>query len=221
MDPLGHELYYISVLLGADNGDHSELFGASRGLCQGDPLSPYLFLLLAKGLGRLLKRNVELGTIQGWRWGRDLPSQSHLQFVDDTALMGMATVSEATSLRQLLDVYLEASGQRINEDKSSIFFFNTPVPIQRRIANILRFQIGTLPCMYLGIPISVRHLPRGSWQNIIDKFWMTVNHWTHRWLSFAGQVQLLKSFVQALPTYRCMLQVAPVGFLKELDYRER
>jgi hypothetical protein len=167
----------FSVLI---NGDHSKLFGASQGLRQGDPLSPYLFLLLVEGLGHLLKRNVELGNIQGWSWGGDLPSQSHLQFVDDTALMGMATVREATSLRQLLDVYLEASGQMINEDKSSIFFFNMPIPIQRRIANILRFQIGTLPCMYLGIPISVGHLPRGSWQNIIDKFRLKVNHWTHR-----------------------------------------
>lgn len=46
---------------------------------------------------------------------------------------------------------------------------------------------------------------------------MKVNHWTHRWLSFAGQVQLIKSVVQALPIYRCMLQVAPMGFLKDLD----
>lgn len=47
------------------NGEHSELFGASRGLQQGDPLSPYLFLLLVEGLGRLIKRNVEGGFIQG------------------------------------------------------------------------------------------------------------------------------------------------------------
>lgn len=88
-----------------------------------------MFILLAEGLGHLLKRNVELEIIQGWCWGGDLPSQSHLQFVDDTALMGMATAREATSLRHLLDVYLVASGQIINEDKSSIFFINTPVPI--------------------------------------------------------------------------------------------
>lgn len=59
----------FSVLI---NGDHTELFGASRGLCQGDPLSPYLFILLAEGLGRLIKHNVGRGSIQGWRWGNDL-----------------------------------------------------------------------------------------------------------------------------------------------------
>jgi len=52
----------FSVLI---NGEHSNLFGASWGLQQGDPLSPYFFLLLVEGLGQLIKRNVEGGFIQG------------------------------------------------------------------------------------------------------------------------------------------------------------
>ena len=112
------------------NGEHSNLFRASRGLWQGDPLSPYLFLLLVEGLGWLIKRNVEGGFIQGWQWGGGLPVQSHLQFVDDTALMGMATIREASNMCRVLDIYLAASGQLINEGKSSIFFFNTPPSIQ-------------------------------------------------------------------------------------------
>lgn len=145
------------------NGDHTELFGASRGLCQGDPLSPYLFILLAEVLGRLIKHNVGLGIIQGWRWGNDLHPQSHLQFVDDTALMGLAWIREANNLRMVLDVYLAASDQLINEDKSSILFFNNPETIQRRIALILRFQVGSLPLIYLGILVSPGNPPRDSW----------------------------------------------------------
>lgn len=204
----------FSVLI---NGEHSNLFGASRGLRQGDPLSPYLFLLLVEGLGRLIKRNVEGGFIQGWQWGGGIPVQSHLQFVDDTTLMGLATIREASNMRRALDVYLATSGQLINEGKSSIFFFNTPLSIQRRIAHILRFQIGSLPLLYLGIPISTGRQSRDSWQVILDKFNVKVNHWTHRWLSFAGQVQLLQSVVQALPLYRCLIQVAPMSFVKSLD----
>lgn len=149
--------------------------------------------------------------------GRGLPALSHLQFVDDTALMGMATIREASSLRKVLDVYLAASGQSINEGKSSIFFFNTPLPIQRRVSHILKFQIGSLPLLYLGIPISTGRQSKESWQVILDKVRVKVNHWTHRWLSFAGQVQLLRSVVQALPLYRCMIQVAPMSFVRSLD----
>lgn len=98
----------FSVLV---NGEPSELFKASRGLRQGDPLSPYLFILLAEGLGRYIRSRVECGLIQGWSWGNNIPSQSHLQFVDDTALMGRAKIEEAVRWRSTLDYYLAASGQ--------------------------------------------------------------------------------------------------------------
>lgn len=132
------------------NSDHTELFGAFRGLRQGDPLSPYLFILLAEGLGRMIKHNVGLGIIQGWKWGNDLQPQSHLQFVDDTTLMGLAWVREATNLHKVLDVYLAALGQLINEDKSSILFFNTP------------------DCPYLEIP---------SWLSALDLFGYSYFSW--------------------------------------------
>ena len=77
----------FSVLL---NGEPLELFGASRGLFQGDPLSPYLFIIMAEGLGRLIKFHVSQNLIQGWQCGNGLPTLSHLQFVDDTNLVGRA-----------------------------------------------------------------------------------------------------------------------------------
>ena len=117
----------------------------------------------------------------------------------------------------MLDVYLATSGQLINEGKSSIFFFNTPPSVQQRITRILRFESGSLLLIYLGIPISTGRQSRDSCQVILDKFKVKVNHWTHRWLSFVGRVQLLQSVVQALPLYRCMIQVAPVSFVKSLD----
>ena len=83
--------------------------------------------------------------------------------MDDTALMGMAKVSEAINFRRALDIYLKASGQCINDDKSSIFFFNTPQPIQNKIARILRFQIGSLPLLYLGVPLVLGSQYRVYW----------------------------------------------------------
>lgn len=83
--------------------------------------------------------------------------------MDDTTLMGVATIIEAINLRKVLDVYLAASGQLTNEDKSSIFFFNTPRPIQLRIDHILRFQVGSLPLTYLGIPLSTSNPLREQW----------------------------------------------------------
>ena len=150
--------FYIII-----NGEPSGLFSASQGLQQGDPLSPYLFIIMAEGLGRFIKSQVGQGLIQGWSWQDSLPSYSHLQFVDDTALMGIARVSEAVNFRRTLDIYLKASGQCINDDKSSIYFFNTPQSIQNRIARILRFQIDSLPLLYLGVPLVLGSQYRVYW----------------------------------------------------------
>ena len=74
------------------NGKMSIFFGASRGLGQGDPLSPYLFIIMAKGLGRLIKSHVSQNMIQRWRWGNYLPTLSHLKFIDDMTLVGRSQI---------------------------------------------------------------------------------------------------------------------------------
>ena len=81
---------------------------------------------MAEGLGRFIKSQADLGLVQGWKWHNDIPAYTHLQFVDDTGLMGLATINEARNFRMILDTYLKASRQKINEGKSSIYFFNTP-----------------------------------------------------------------------------------------------
>ncbi|XP_057856267.1 uncharacterized protein LOC131065696 [Cryptomeria japonica] len=131
--------------------------------------------------------------------------------------MDLARISEAVNFRHALDIYLKASGQCINDDKSSIYFFNTPQLIQSRIVRILRFQIGSLPLMYLGIPLALGAQRREYWQGILDKFRSKVSHWTYRWLSSAGRVILLKTVVQSLPIYRCCVQVPPSTFVREFD----
>ena len=74
------------------NGVPSHSFSPSRGLRQGDPLSPYLFLLVADGLSTLLKHNEGLGDIDGLKVCRRAPSVSHLLFADDSLLFFKATV---------------------------------------------------------------------------------------------------------------------------------
>jgi len=75
----------MSVML---NGTPSEDFNPSRGLRQGDPLSPFLFILAAEGFGRLVKARVAREQIKGLRIrGNDLPI-THQKFVDDVMIYG-------------------------------------------------------------------------------------------------------------------------------------
>ena len=64
---------------------------------------------MAEGLGIFIKFQVAQRIVQGWKRHNDIPAYTHLQFVDDTGLMGLATINEARNLRWILDTYLKAS----------------------------------------------------------------------------------------------------------------
>ena len=83
---------FFSILV---NGSSTATFQTSTGLRQGDPLSPFLFILLAEGLDRTLKERQESGSIKGVGPHQGMDAQNHQQFVDDTMLMGVSSMREA------------------------------------------------------------------------------------------------------------------------------
>ena len=104
------------------NGKSYDHILPSRRLRQGDPLSPYLFLLCAEGFTALLAKAEMEGRIHGISVCRRAPSISHLLFADDSLLFCKADKEEVHVINQTLKLYEEASGQCINFEKSSVFF---------------------------------------------------------------------------------------------------
>ena len=104
------------------NGKKLEEFCPSRGIRQGDPISPYLFLLATEGLSCLLKSRRDSSNLDGIQVAPSAPLVNHLLFVDDSLCSSRQIVLGATEVNQVLDIYYNATGQRINFDKSSIFF---------------------------------------------------------------------------------------------------
>jgi hypothetical protein len=70
------------------NGSPTKQFNIGRGLRQGDPLSPFLFLLAAEGFNLLMKKAVEIGKFDGFRFDRGEDQFTHLQYADDTLIIG-------------------------------------------------------------------------------------------------------------------------------------
>lgn len=133
----------------------------SQGIWQGDPLSPFFFVILIEGLSRLIHKSREEGKIKGLHPLPSIPATTHQQFVDDTMLHGTPTVKEARAFKHILYLFSKALGMEINHAKSTIFFFNTHLAIQNHLTNILGFRIGTLPSKYLGAPLTTK-----PWQKI-------------------------------------------------------
>ena len=106
------------------NGEPKGRFSPTRGLRQGDPISPYLFLLCAEGLSAML-RQVERGEIpRGISVGKLAPLVSHLLFADDCIVFCKASIAEGDKVIKILflEVYERESGQKLNREKTSLFF---------------------------------------------------------------------------------------------------
>ena len=86
----------------------------TRGLRQGDPFSPYLFLLCAESLSALLHRASEAGTLRGLQVCKRSPHITHLFFTDDSLLFCNATIADCEEIQRLLLVYERATGQQVN-----------------------------------------------------------------------------------------------------------
>ena len=136
------------------NGAPTTPFTPSRGIGQGDPISPFLFVIVMEGLSRIIKSAKESKSIKGLQHLPNCPATTHQQFVDDTMLHGMPLVKEAQGFKEILDLFSLASGMDLNLDKSSIFFFNTHLAIQRHLTTILGFKRRCLPSKYLEIPLT-------------------------------------------------------------------
>ena len=93
-----------------------------RGIQQGNPLSPYLFILCAEGLSALLHDMENKKMIQGCKVARGTSSISHLLFFDDSYLFFKASLLQCNYIKNYLQVYEKALGQRVNFDKSSAMF---------------------------------------------------------------------------------------------------
>ena len=104
------------------NGVLTDPFAPERGLRQGDPLSPYLFLLCAEGFSALLQKAEEDGRIKGVKVCSRAPCVSHLLFADDSLLLFRADRGNAEEVQNILHIYEFCSGQMINKDKSAIMF---------------------------------------------------------------------------------------------------
>jgi hypothetical protein len=189
-----------------------------RGIHQGDPISPYLFLICAEALSALLQQAERKGIITGVPTSPRGPRLSHLFSEDDSIIFCKANSVEWRRIMKILDIYEKGSGQKINLLKTSLFFScNTS---QERKQEILRLsgltethRIDT----YLGLPSFVGKSKIQSFGFIKDRVLKKINNWKVKFLSQAGKEVLLKAVIQAIPTYSMCVFQLPITLCKEIN----
>ncbi|CAL5355041.1 unnamed protein product [Camellia sinensis] len=204
----------VSVLV---NGSPTEEFSPQRGLRQGDPLSPFLFNLVAEGLHLLLSRACELNLIKGVKVGSKGVLLSHLQFADDSLLFCEAEVEEVRKLKRVLRCFEILSGLKINFHKSAVCGVGVSTARMNEMAAVLNCKVKKLPLTYLGLPLGANPRKKATWKPVVDKVKSKLAGWKRKMLSFAGRLILVKTVTSALPVFYLSLFKLPEGVASELD----
>ncbi|KAL8099281.1 hypothetical protein AgCh_031813 [Apium graveolens] len=156
----------------------------TRGIRQGDPISPYLFILCAQGLTALNRKYEMEKWLHGVKISRRAPVISHMLFADDSYIYYRANMEEAGRMMEMLEVYEKATGQKVNMKKSSVFFSaNIKVHDRANICEFLGMVEANENRKYLGLPSILGRKNSALLGYLKDKVLSKVQKWDGRWVS--------------------------------------
>ncbi|GAU32090.1 hypothetical protein TSUD_152950 [Trifolium subterraneum] len=187
----------LSVLV---NESPTEQVNISRGLKQGDPLAPFLFLLVAEGLSALSQRAVSLGFFKGFHVTTEV-SVSLLQYADDTLFIGEVCVENLWAMKAILRWFELMSGLKVNLSKSRLFGVNVSSTFLEGAASFLHCKIGSLPFIYLGLPVGANLRRALTWDPVVKTIQKCLFSWRNRYVSLGGRVVLINSVLTSIPVF--------------------
>ncbi|KAJ3687082.1 hypothetical protein LUZ61_016246 [Rhynchospora tenuis] len=197
------------------NGVIGPTFNHKKGLRQGDPISPFLFLLAADVLSRMLQATaMTLNT-----------SISHkvatpfflLQYADDTLIFTSAEGHTLRALHLTLQLFQNASGLKVNAAKSSFIPCNVSEDACTLFSQLFGYQRAEFPLQYLGLPLTSARPNRVCFQPLLDKIQNKLAGWKGKLLSRAGRLVLVSSVLSSIPSYVMSTFLLPNWLLNEID----
>lgn len=165
----------------------------------------------------MIQREQVRGLLHGCKIANSAPVVTHLFFADDSYLFFRASLEESTCVKKCLMLYEKASGQKVNFHKSSIQFIrNTSPEIADLVSQNLQVPIRN-DDFYLGLP---KMVARNRWEvfkYIKEKVWNRLQSWKGKMMSRAGKEILLKSVIQAIPSYAASIFLLPDKLCEDIE----
>lgn len=204
-----------SVLFNEGNLDP---FWPSRGIRQGDPLSPYLFILCMEVLGHLIEEKCRDKEWIPVKASRSEIAFSHLFFADDLVLFARADGSNCLAVREALDEFCTKSGQSVSESKSRVFFSpNVDRDTREALCDILGFSSTPNLGKYLGFPIRHQRSSSQDFNFVLERVKQKLAGWKANLLSLAGRIVLVQASSSTIPTYIMQCNALSGKLLDNID----
>ncbi|GJU52590.1 RNA-directed DNA polymerase, eukaryota [Tanacetum coccineum] len=198
------------------NGSPTEEFQFFKGLKQGDPLSPFLFILIMESLHLSFQSVVDVGLFKGIHLS-PLVNLSHMFYADDAVFVGQWCDDNINTLVHVLECFFRASGLRINMSKSKIMGVNVGDDKIKVAASKLGCLILNTPFTYLGTKVGGNMSRVQAWTEIIDKVKSRLSNWKLKSLSIGGRLTLLKSVLGSIPIFHMSIFKVPLTVLRSLE----
>ncbi|KAL2248022.1 UNVERIFIED_CONTAM: putative mitochondrial protein [Sesamum indicum] len=199
------------------NGNPHGFFTGARGLRQGDPLSPYLFVLVMEVLHLGLLQLIEQDLQFSYHWKCEPAKVFQLGFADDLLLFCRADLNSLRILKRGLDQFAEWSGLRLSVQKSHVIISRSAQGWKDQILTIMGFQEGQLPVRYLGLPLLSSRLFISDCQPLLLKIDARINGWEGISLSYAGRIQIIKSVLSAMSIYWASAFILLKAIIKQIE----
>ena len=225
MEKMGFPVRYLSwikkcitscMLSVKINGVLEGFFPCKSGLRQGDPLSPFLFVLSMEVLTAFLSFKLQISDFS-YHWRTQQMKLSHVIFADDIFLF---CKGDSTSIKLLLDNVIrfsDFSGLKLNKEKCLGFFSSVPENVVSNAIHNYGFSRGSLPISYLGLPLITSRLNAQICSPLIQRMSRKIASWTVRCLRYSGRLQLINSVLHGIQGYWTMYLFLPKGVLKRLQ----
>ncbi|XP_070011225.1 uncharacterized protein [Nicotiana sylvestris] len=166
---------WYSILI---NGQAHGFFKSSRGVKQGDPVSPTLFILAAEALSRGLNALHTNLYFCGFGMPKWSPKINHLAYADDMIIFSSSDETSLMLIMQVLKAYEAASGQLVNKTKSVVYLHHlTDMEVVSKVERITGIHRNYLPIIYLGCPIFYARRKLEYYQPLITKVMDKLQSW--------------------------------------------
>ncbi|XP_048634841.1 uncharacterized protein LOC125608411 [Brassica napus] len=198
------------------NGRLHGFFNGTRGLRQGDPLSPYLFGIVINTLSQKLNEAAQSGLI-GYHPNCKDSNLTHLCFADDLLIFTDGSITSVQGVLQVLSDFEALSGLSISIAKSSIFTSGLTEAETESIIAVSGISEGSLPVRYLGLPLNSRKLSMTQCEPMMQQIRSKISAWTSKYLSFAGRQVLISTVIAGITNFWCGAFVLPKECIHAID----